>query len=70
MQSNASLPPIIYNFHVTPLLASVTFPSELCPRKLGNLASRPITRGTSPPRKIFAPREKSVGHSLKLLDIV
>jgi len=42
MQSNASLPPIIYNFHVTPLLASVTFPSELCPRKLGNLASRPI----------------------------
>jgi len=30
MQSNASLLPIICNFHVTLLLVNVMFPSELC----------------------------------------
>jgi len=40
MQNNASLLPIIYNFHVMLLLANVTFA-----RSLGNLASRPVTRG-------------------------
>jgi len=30
MQSNASSLPIIYNFHVMPLLANVMLPSELC----------------------------------------
>jgi len=31
---------------------------------------RPVTRGGCPPAKMFAPLEKCVGHSLKLLAIV
>jgi len=30
MQRNASLLPIVYNFHVTPLLVNVMFFCELC----------------------------------------
>jgi len=31
---------------------------------------RPVTRREKPPRKIFFPLEKYVGHCLKVLDIV
>jgi len=38
------------------------------------MVSRPVTRGghreEKPPAKLFAPLEKSVGYSCKLLDIV
>jgi len=35
------------------------------------LLTRPVTRGgRRPPRKLFAPLGKCVGHGLKLLDIV